>query len=243
MFYSTQRAAEQPGSSVARNPQGEALAGFLHVPGDQEATGDMGNAYTRKESRRDTRSVVGSALRGYIDAALPQAGAGPVRILLTGYGNWGSVIDNPTGAFVASKRNVDAAMLQGFGPESLNGTGKLIDKSTAADAVYQTWSYRVQVGGIEREVQLRGQVFPVADSAIDSGAGSVQAAMAEFSPHGVLSLGVAVGRDDFLAEHHADDGGLDASGRHHDDGAAPRQDMHDNYALPRAIAAGQSADR
>ena len=63
--------------------------------------------------------------------------------------------------------------------------------------------------------------------------------MAQFAPHGVLSMGVAVGREDFLAEHHADDGGLDKSGKKHQDGAAPRRDMPDNYALARGILDGQ----
>lgn len=239
MFFSTQNAAGQAGSSVLRNGQGEAMTGFLHVPGDREATGDLANPYTRKDSRKDTQAVVGAGLRGYVDEALQQVGSGPVRILLTGYGNWGSVVDNPTGAFVSSKRNLDQAMLQGFGAALLTPRGSEVERSAGPEHVYKTWSYRVLVGGQEREIVLRGQVFPVADSTIDGGAASVQQAMADFSPHAVLSMGVAVGHDDFLAEHHADDGGLDADHKRHD-GSAPRTDLPDNYALPRAIHQGQA---
>lgn len=240
MFYATQKEAAKPGSSVAKNAEGESLTGFLHLPGDREATADAAEGYKRKDSGKDARAVVGSALRGWIDTALPKAGSGPVRMLLTGYGNWGSVVDNPTGAFVSSKRNLDAAMTKAFGPaELLTKSGAEIDKAAGPKMNYTTWSYKVKIAGLVREVQLRGQVFPVADEAIDKGPQSVQAAMGQFAPHGVLSMGVAVGREDFLAEHHADDGGLDKSGKKHQDGAAPRHEMPDNYALARGILDGQ----
>ena len=240
MFYATQREAAKPATSVVKNPQGESLTGFLHLPGDREATADASEGYRRGDSSKDARAVVGSALRGWIDTALPKAGSGPVRMLLTGYANWGSVVDNPTGAFVSSKHNLDAAMAKAFGPTALlSKSGTAIDQASGPKMNYTTWSYKIKIGGVVRDIQLRGQVFPVADAAINSGPQSVQAAMAQFAPHGVLSMGVAVGREDFLAEHHADDGGLDKSGKKHQDGAAPRRDMPDNYALARGILDGQ----
>lgn len=240
MFYSTQVAAEQAASSVLRNEQGESLTGFLHLPGDREATDNASEDYTRKTSQKDTQAVVGSALRGWIDTALPQVSSGPVKLLLTGYANWGSVVNNPTGGFVAAKKNVDAAMAQGFGAQLKTKQGKEIEQGSG-EHVFHTWSYRIATPTGEREVQLRGQVFAVADQTIDRGAASAQQAMADWAPHGVLSMGVAVGHDDFLAEHHADDGGLDEAHAKHDDAAGPRHNLPDNYALARGIVAGERA--
>ncbi len=240
MFYSTQVAAQQPGTSILRNEQGESLTGFLHMPGDREATDNASEDYTRKTSQKDAQAVVGSALRGWIDTALPQVSSGPVRMLLTGYANWGSVVNNPTGGFVSAKKNLDAAMAQAFGAQLKTKQGKAVDQG-AGTHVFQTWSYRIATATGEREVQLRGQVFPVGDETIDRGAASVQQAIADWAPHGVLSMGVAVGHDDFLAEHHADDGGLDDAHAKHDDAQGPRHNLPDNYALARGIQAGQKA--
>ena len=52
-------------------------------------------------------------------------------------------------------------------------------------------------------------------------------------------MGVAVGHDDFLAEHHADDGGLDHEHKRHDASMGARADLPDSYSLARAIQAGQ----
>jgi len=247
MFFSTQTAAAKAGSSVVDNAEGESLTGFLHLPGDREATADLSETYTRKDSKKDAQAVVGSALRGWIDTAQAKVPTGPIKMLLTGYANWGSVVNNPTGGFVSAKKNLDAVMAQGYGAKLLTPSGKMVEQSapdaTGGGQVYHIWSYKIATESGEREVLLRGQVFPVADSAIDRGPHSVQQVMADFAPHGVLSLGVAVGHDDFLAEHHADDGGLDRGHKKHEDGTAPRKNLPDNYALGRGIVEGQAADK
>ena len=84
---------------VLKNAAGERLVGFLHVPRD--AATDVAAPVTDQATRHaGTREVIGAALRGYVDEA-HRAGTEPTRILLTGYGTWGGVLNNPTGDFGA----------------------------------------------------------------------------------------------------------------------------------------------
>ena len=52
-------------------------------------------------------------------------------------------------------------------------------------------------------------------------------------------MGVHSGAN-FIAEHHADDGGITTTDgkQAHSDGQAPKIQLNDNYALPRAILKG-----
>ncbi len=238
-FFVALNAANAPGSSIVVNANGERLVGFLHVPHDQytyspRPLADPTTVADQAARHRGTREVIGVAIRGYVDAAR-RSGAHPVRLLLTGFGAWAGVYDNPTGDFVSHRANIDAAMRHAWGRNLVAPEGRRIGGDEQSDI----WSYRVRdpSTGRQDEVRVEARRLPVSDEAIDGSDGSLQAAIERFRPHGVISMGVH-GGPFHLAEHHADDGGLriDERGRPgHDGGVAPTRDLPANYALPRAL--------
>ncbi len=244
MFYAGQRAAEQS-ATVAKNPQGERLVGFLHVPWDGFTSKTfVDGAYAQKDRHALTRQVIGAALRGYFVDAKAAAGPGPVHMMVTGYGPFSSARDNPTGDFVRHAENIDAAMQHAFGADLLTPTGQdRADSGLPADTYRRV--YKVKDGGQTREVVVQAQWFPVTDDAIDGQHGrSVQKSIAQFGAHAVVSMGVHSGKE-YLAEHHADDGGLrhEAGRLVHDYSRQPQHNLADNYALPRAILQGDKLRR
>jgi hypothetical protein len=239
MFYSAQLAASDPGSSVALNSAGEPLVGFLHVPSDVWQAGERGIGYALKARHDKTCKVIAAAIRGYYDTAASQVREGPICILLTGYGSFMSITNNPTGEFVSNRANIDAAMQQAFGTgvvrPAKEGKGGRFGAATA-----YRYHVRTLKTGVDRDVVIAGAEFPVADSTVDpNNAGSVQAVMRAFSPQAVISMGVA-GDGPYLAEHHADSGGLNRAGSSpvHDDAVGEGVALRDNYSLTRAIQRG-----
>jgi pyrrolidone-carboxylate peptidase len=237
MFFSIQNAGNEPGTSIIKNDFNEPLTGFLHLPGDQEATNTKNTSYTRLQSRKDTQAIFGSLLRSWIDIAVNKV-PGIIKILLTGYDNWSTVVNNPTGNFVSMKENIDTSMFQAYGKRLINKNGQLIDSGKN----FKTLSYTISTPSGKRVIQIRGQIFPVSDSTIDKGPFSVQEIIKQFKPVGVISMGVAVGSVDFLAEHHADNGGLDDNLRHNGD-FLPRVNLPTNYSLARGIVQGQTLQK
>jgi hypothetical protein len=243
IFYASQREADRPGSSVATNAFGERLAGFLHVPDDAWTSGG-GGSYAEADRHRGTREVVGAALRGYFDdiAAAPGGASGPVRILLTGFGPFDTIRNNPTGDFVSHRENLDAAMRAAFGANLLTPVGT----RTAGTSIGagETFTYRVRdpATGNQRQVQIRAEQLAVADGSLDpASAGSIERAYAAFRPQAAISLGVAPDSRVYLAEHHADEGGMRPTangGFRHEDGAPEDAPLPDNYSLARAILRG-----
>lgn len=101
-LYAIRRTAAETSSIVVVD--GEPLVGFLHVPKD---------AFTHTDApieqpllrHRATIDVVATVLRGFAaQARVP----GPLRVLLTGYGPWGTVKNNPTGDAVSQPDVVGA---------------------------------------------------------------------------------------------------------------------------------------
>ncbi|MBI5493417.1 MAG: hypothetical protein HY904_00210 [Deltaproteobacteria bacterium] len=242
MFFTTQKEAQRPGSSVQTNRAGENLVGFLHIPGDAQ-TYTSGGTYSQAERHGATRDVVGAALRGYVDEASAKLKPRePVRVMLNGYGTFMSTVNNPTGDFVKNRENIDAAMKSAYGANLVTPEGH--DAGRSGDG--QVWQYVIREPNTRalRTVLVRAQEWPVTDDTIGGGAaGSVQAAMKEFKPSAVLSMGV--GTPDYTAEFHADNGGMRTmEGRNsHDDGAAASEQLPDNRSLARAIHAGGMAAR
>ena len=114
MFYATQKAASMPGASVVRDAQGNTAVGFIHTPCDPYTSGDV--PYDQQQRLSPMQKIVGAALRGYYDAAVPASGEyGPVKIMLNGYGAFRDVVDNPTAQFVSNQTNLDSAMRNAFG--------------------------------------------------------------------------------------------------------------------------------
>jgi pyrrolidone-carboxylate peptidase len=239
-FFTAQQTAATS-TSTAYNAQGESLVGFLHVPRDA-ATGTAAPVDDQAARHQGTREVVGAALRSYVDDARATAdrlgGAqSPVRVLLTGYEQWGSVQNNPTGDFVAHADNVDAAMGHAFGPHLVTPKGTRVGGDEHSDVL--RYEVREPATGRRREVLIEARRLPVTDDAINGSPRSLQAAIGRFAPHGVISMGVH-GGSDHIAEHHADDGGINVvDGRQvHDDAMGPRTNLAPNFALPRAIFRG-----
>lgn len=238
VFYAAQYAAIlDPGQSVAANVQGERLVGFLHIPGD-DATAKPPRELDQTSRHAATRQVVGAALRGYVDAALPQAGTGPVRLLVTGFGPFEEIRNNPTGDFVRHTSNLNAAMQSAFGDRLLTPQGEILPGATPDQT---TIRFRLRDAGSPhgREVLIQARYLQAADSSFQHiGNASVQSAVREFQPHAMLSLGVNpdAAPGEYLAENHADNAGMTEG--HHSDSQQASVSLPANYSLARAIVAG-----
>lgn len=238
-FFTLQRFATEVG--IKKNLQGEPLCGFLHVPNDAECGASPTATIDTAKRYATHRRVVGAAVYGYFEAAKTHA-HDPVKILITGYGPFQSITNNPSGGFVSHRDNIDAAMKHAFGTALMGRKGKLLaDRVGGSPDDTMALHYRVNDGGRVREIVIVAERLRVADVALDNGdPGSLVGALKAVKPDAALSLGVH-GGSCFLAEHHADDGGLviDAHGRaRHDDAKTPSMAFLDNYALARAIHAG-----
>jgi pyrrolidone-carboxylate peptidase len=235
VYYVAQQQALLSSSSVLSNSRGERLVGFIHLPEDaQTSRAPIASPTDAQVTARhgDTRRVVGAAIAGYFNDTASQTD-GPVRIMVSGFGPFMSVTDNPSGDFVSQRANIDAAMEAAFG-------SRLVGRPPAGADMNQPLSYRVrQDDGSIREVQIRAVRLPVTDAALDPAqAGSIPAEMARFRPHAVISMGVHPGNGHYDVEGRADDGGLrrDTSGAYRDEtGRARSSTGLANGSLQRAI--------
>jgi pyrrolidone-carboxylate peptidase len=241
-FFVAQKEAQSPGASVVKNGAGETLTGFLHVPPDVHTYRDPEPGIDVDVRHKNMRSVVGAALRGYYEQALPNV-TGEVKVLLTGYTTFHSVKNNPTGDFVSHVKNIDAALESAFGAQLLTKQGQ-VRPGAAGDAERLAYTILDPQSGSRRELLIEARKLPVADEALaENDARSIPHAMRTFSPHAVLAMGVA-GGPDFMAEFHADDGGLDlTSGARHDGYRQPTTSHAPNYSLARAIHMGSVSQR
>lgn len=238
-FFTLQRFATEVG--IKKNAQGEPLCGFLHVPWDADCGAPPTATIDPAKRYATHRKVVGAAIHGWFEAAKANA-HDPIKILITGYGPFQSITNNPAAGFVSHRENLDAAMKAAFGTALIGRKGKLLpDRLGGSPADTMALRYRVNDGGRVREIVLVAERLKVADVALDNGdPGSLVGALKAVKPDAALALGVH-GGGTFLAEHHADDGGLviDAQGKaRHDDNKQPTMAFLDNYALARAIHSG-----
>ena len=216
IFYSGQQVASSS-ASIMSNRQGESLVGFLHVPN--------GNPGTLPE-------VVGAGLKGYANVVAGKTG-GDIRLMVTGFGAFGSVQNNPTGAFARSAGDLDRAMQHAFGKDLLTPTGT---NSANPKSAEQQREYQVRINGQTRTVVLRSDFLPVNDDAMDpNNPVSLPSSAREFRPHAMISLGVH-GETAFEVEIEADNENLNGGQRQY--GAATHQ-MPDNRSLARAIYNGK----
>jgi len=134
--------------------------GFLHIPDDEPSWGRPG-----PRPFESTLAMVDRMVR----LLLPDGG----RLLLTGFAPWGLVVDNPSGAFVASPRAL--AALAGSDAPIPSG-GALVAKG--------------------RRIEIVSAVLPVTDAALDPGSASAIPSLHEtFHPDAVLALGVVANGD------------------------------------------------
>jgi hypothetical protein len=219
-FFLSTETAKAPGSPVLKDGAGEPMTAFLHNPADDDTYRPIADQTSTQQQRHADRSaVVGAAICGYFKMSVDQLGDTkvPFRMLITGYGSFGDVVNNPTGDFVSHQENIDAAMRSAFGAALVSG------KRTGTDPL--TLRYRVQTDAGERTLLISA---------------SLQGLMHKTKANAVLSMGVAGSSPTLLAEFHADDGGL---GEHngkpvHDDGRQPARNQADNYSLARALVLG-----
>jgi len=146
-------AARRRGLSVDR-------VGFLHVPDDEPTWGRPGP--------RPFESTLAMVDR-MVKLLLPDGG----RLLLTGFAPWGLVVDNPSGAFVASPRAL-AALAESDAP---------IPRGRALVAK-------------GRRIEIVSAVLPVTDEALDpSSKTAIPSLHDTFHPDAVLALGVVADGD------------------------------------------------
>jgi pyrrolidone-carboxylate peptidase len=204
-FFITNEAANKPGSSILRDANGQAMSTFLHYPGAKDqpnASADVRHA--------ETRQVVGTAIRGYVDQAAGQVGANqPINVMLTGYGTFGGAANNPTESFVSDPRNVDAAMVHGFGDALKRGDdGQPLRTQTEVNG-QPVYRYTItDAQGRERNVDVMAARLTVDDNAINGGSTSLQSHIDAFQPNAVINMGVRPGGRSYDFETRADDGGM-----------------------------------
>ena len=228
---------------IVTNAHGETLTGFLHVPHDAHTT-DAPDAVIDPAVRyAQHREVIGSAVFGFFHDAKKMTND-DVRILLTGYGRFMSITNNPAGGFVSDTRNIDAAMQHAFGDALLTHTGEPQPVRAGGDPNdSRTLAYVVKDGAGSRRILITAEQLDVADHELQDEPGSLVGAMRAVRPHAMLSLGVHGGTS-FKVEFHADDGGLEVQtdGRlAHNGSKQPGRAFLDNYALARAIWQKQQA--
>lgn len=233
-FFTAQTVAAT--AAVRQNRHGERLVGFLHVPGAQDRWMTALHPPDPAKRHGRTRLVVGRALAGFTTDVLA-GGIGPeepIRLLLTGFGPWGAVLDNPTGDFVANPENLQAALALGF-------ADRLASRPLVTVAEAEPWRLEVAVHASlpdgPRQVIVCGWQLPTSDEALDQEAPrSLPVAIrGSFQPHAVVSLGVARRRRRFYVEHTADDENL-VDGCHRPNPAGTAHAV--NFALARAIHQG-----
>ncbi len=159
--------------SIACDDRGEPLVGFLHVPGEPDTPGSP-------DRHAATVAVLREALVRWTQWLPTDA-----RVLITGFGPFLSVTDNPTGALVA---DVGALI-------SLFDDGASVSEPSG--------SLCGTVAG--HNIALHPRLLDVDATCIDDAGASIQGLMRQTMPHAVLSLGVARRRQDFTVESLATD--------------------------------------
>ncbi|HEY8209541.1 MAG TPA: hypothetical protein VIG99_18770 [Myxococcaceae bacterium] len=239
-LFSSNEFANQPGSSVARDGRGDALVTFIHHPGNL----DQPNSPNRQAGAQE---VVGSTLRGYVDAARGQVpGNEPIKVLVTGYGVFQGVKNNPTQDFVTHPQNLDAAMTRGFGSQLVKNADGAPNRQQL-DSVNGQPVYRYQLqnqDGTTRNVDVALALLPVNDNAINGGPQSLQRLEQDFRPNAVINQGVNPSGTAWQMETRADDGGMRRLGTlsyTEGDQSRTREFEYENPSGANAFKAGQEA--
>lgn len=223
------------GSSVLQNAEGERLVGFLHVPRDAESTGGAPRR-PPAERHRETRLVVAAGLRGYAEEVWAR-GERCARVLLTGFGRFCDVVDNPTGDFVRERENLVESLRLGFSdlaPLLPREPVRVLEGERAVARVF-----RADLDG-GRALELGAAVLPVDDDAIDPGRDdSIQGMLRRFAPHALFAMGVGHAGP-FCVEVRPSAKGLRLDGGRpvHEAGFDGGRSMPRNASLWRAIERG-----
>lgn len=223
-------AAERGRAPLVRDEHDEPLIGFLHVPPDARTRGEA-LEIDDGARHRDTVRVVAAALAGWLPPLSRALGDEPARVALTGYGTFRDVVDNPTGAYVRSRPDLERTLALAFGDalrsRSFGDEGEL--------------HAEVLVDGRARSLAIVCESLPVDDRALAyRGEGSLLALVeVRARAHAWLGLGVCRSAH-YRVETSPHDGGLalDDDGGRHEDGREPTRALRGSRALVRAIERG-----
>lgn len=235
LYYVSLASARATTSSIRRDASGEPLVGFLHVPADGQAVGHPADAARPAHVRHArTIDVVARAVHGLVDE-LERAEKGGLRLLLTGFGAFPGIVDNPTGEIARTSDLVVAAVAAAY-----PGTKRTHPPLPPYVAPRTTVFRENLVLPSGRSLVVASCELPVDDDALHpERAGSIQWVHDRFRPHAHFAMGVHRGGD-YRVETYADASGLvfeDGVPRHKD-GAAPVEKLPTNASLARAIAKG-----
>lgn len=239
-LFSSNEFANQPNSSIKRDGNGDAMVTFIHHPGLQ----DQENSPDRQKGAQE---VIGATMRGYVDAAKGQVpGNEPIKVLVTGYGAFQGVNNNPTQDYVTHPQNLDASMSQGFGQQLVrNQDGTPKRESLPQVDGQPVYRYQLQnQDGTTRNVDVALALLPVSDEAINGGPQSVQRLEQDFRPNAVINNGVNPNGSAWQMETHSDDGGMRRTGvMSYDDGNSTRVRGYEyqNPSGANAFKAGEAA--
>jgi pyrrolidone-carboxylate peptidase len=222
-FFVAQKIAAQS-SCIAKDAAGAALVGFLHVP-------DYGAQPAQRHAA--TSEVVALAIAGDMRAAMATNHAGPLRLLLTGFGPFEDRFNNPSGDFVADPTRVAVAVARAF-------AGAKLVSARAVDGARELHFRIKDDAGKTRELIVRAEVLSVTDHMLNV---ELPSAIATFRPNAVLSMGVNSVLDamTYTAEARADNGGLvEGAAYAHDAAVKPTKNLV-NASLLRAIGNAAAA--
>jgi len=213
-------------SDVLRDKAGDPMVGFLHVPTDPWTLLDSGDGAPARHAH--TVWVVAAALRGWGEGA---GQVRPLRTLVTGFGSFRDVVNNPSGAFVRTASALQAAVARAWPAAP---AVPLEDEITSRHGM-------VAVSSGARRVYARA--LPVDDSCLAaSGSDALRALLADTRAQQWIGLGVARSTH-YRVEVRASDVGLDVDGDDpvHESGCEERDSLPINRSLARALVRGAKA--
>ena len=125
-----------------------------------------------------------------------------MRILMTGFEPWKSIVNNPSGDFVEHVENTTEAMRYAFG-DRLNER-RTVTRTSEDGEVTMTYAILDPMTGKHQEVEVYLRILPTSNESLDGSEGSIPDLLDEIDPHGVLSMGVGADMkwrtDDHLVE-------------------------------------------
>jgi hypothetical protein len=228
---------------VARDQEGDPMIGFLHVPPDPWTLGGEGEPGARAGRHDDTIRVVAAALRGWVQQlderplADDRAG-GEVTLLVTGFGPFRDVVDNPTGALCSDSFALRRALDLALPDRASSCVDSPVDVARAHDlGVVKSFAF---LPSGQREVTVLHRSLDVEDPTLAAtGAHALRPLLDATSADAWLGLGVCRSRH-FRVEVRPTSAGLELGGPEpaHAKGAPAVVTLPDNRSLCRAIVRG-----
>lgn len=228
LWVGASAAASSP--DVLRDEAGDPLAGFIHVPADPWTLRAVEDSEAARVRHDATIQVVGAVLRGGWETAVSSGAAG-LRALVTGFGPFREVANNPTGAFVRDPDALEAAVGRAMTP---GRTARFEDELTEAHSL---------VGVTRGSLQVYARSLTVDDDCLArGGAGALRTLLA--ATRAQLWVGLGVSRSPhYRVEVRPSDVALDlnAGDPQHTAGLAERTELPANRSLVRALVRGTEA--